>query len=189
MILTPDNEYCIVADACVLMPMPMCDTLLRLAEEPSFFRIAWSEQILEEVGRGLAGPQFGYPADKVDRRLRTMREAFPEAMTVVPSSLIEGISGLPDPGDRHIVALAIHAHAHTIVTDNLRHFPQATLAPHNLTALCADDFLVHQFHLAPTGVLEKLDGQATAIRQRRENVLRFLQPSAPQFCKLCASLR
>jgi hypothetical protein len=46
MILTPDNEYCVVPDACVLMPMPICDTLLRAAEEPSLFRIAWSEQIL-----------------------------------------------------------------------------------------------------------------------------------------------
>jgi len=53
MILTPDNEYCVVLDACVLMPMPLCDTLLRLAEEPAHFCIAWSDQILSEVRRAL----------------------------------------------------------------------------------------------------------------------------------------
>ncbi len=187
MILTPDNEYCIVPDSCVLMPMPICDTILRLAEDPSLFRIVWSEQILDEVGRGLAAPRFGYPPDKVERRLRAMRAAFPEAMATIPPDLIDGVSGLPDPDDRHVVALAIHAHAHTIVTDNLRHFPEAALSPHNLTALSADDFLVHQFHLAPATLLDKLDRQAAAIRQRREEILRLLQPSAPQFCKLCAA--
>jgi hypothetical protein len=53
MIHSPDNEYCVVPDACVLMSMPLCDTFLRAAEDHAFFRIAWSEQILEEVRRGL----------------------------------------------------------------------------------------------------------------------------------------
>jgi hypothetical protein len=34
MILAQDNEYAAVLDACVLVPMPLCDTLLRLAEDP-----------------------------------------------------------------------------------------------------------------------------------------------------------
>ena len=53
MILTQDNEYAVVLDACVLAPMPLCDTLLRLAEDPSMYRPLWSGNILQEVGNVL----------------------------------------------------------------------------------------------------------------------------------------
>jgi hypothetical protein len=116
MILASDNEVCVVADACVLLPMPLCDTMLRSAEEPSFFRIVWSEEVLNEVRRGLVGENFGY----------------------------------------------------------------------NLTALSADDFLVHQYHLNPEVMLEKLDRQAAGIRKRRFEILQYLQKSAPTFCQICS---
>lgn len=186
MILTPDNEYCVVLDACVLMPMPLCDTLLRAAEEPSFFCMVWSEQILEEVRRGLEGPRFGYSILQVDRRFQAMNAAFPEALRKVPPGLIEAIQGLPDPDDRHVVALAIHARVNTIVTNNVRDFPAEVLSQHDLTALSADDFLVHQYHLNPQIMLEKLDRQAAGIRQQREDILKLLHSSVPRFCELCA---
>jgi hypothetical protein len=53
MISAQDNEYVVLLDACVLVPMPLCDTLLRLAEEPAFYRPLWSEEILREVGDAL----------------------------------------------------------------------------------------------------------------------------------------
>jgi predicted nucleic acid-binding protein len=186
MILTPDNEYCVVADACVLIPMPLCDTLLRAAEEPSFFRIVWSEHVLAEVRRCLVSERFGYSAGQAERRIRAMCSAFPEACIAVPPSLIDGIQGIPDPDDRHVVALAIHAHADTIITDNLRHFPAEVLSIHGLTALSADEFLVHQYHLNPETMFEKLDRQAAGIRKRRLEVLQYLQKSAPTFCQICA---
>lgn len=31
------SQYVAVLDTCVLAPMPLCDTLLRLAEEPAFY--------------------------------------------------------------------------------------------------------------------------------------------------------
>lgn len=187
MILTPNNEYCVVPDACVLMPMPVCDTLLRAAEEPSFFRVAWSEQILKEVRDGLEGSRFGYSTEQVNRRIRAMNAAFPEALTAVPPGLIDGMLGLPDPNDRHVVALAIHAHANTIVTDNVRDFPDEALSPHNLTVLSADEFLVHQYHLDPQIMLEKLDRQAAGIRRQRGDILLLLQNSVPKFSQLCAT--
>jgi predicted nucleic acid-binding protein len=134
MILTPNNEYCVVLDACVLIPMPLCDTLLRSAEEPSFFRIAWSLRIMDEVQKALEGPRFGYSAEQVERRIRLMNAAFPEAFQEVPQNLIDSITGLPDPNDRHVVALAIHAQAHTIVTANVRDFPSKVMAPHDLSS-------------------------------------------------------
>jgi predicted nucleic acid-binding protein len=186
MILTSDNEFCVVADACVLLPMPLCDTVLRSAEEPSFFRIVWSEEILKEVRQGLVGQNFGYSASQADRRIQKMCAAFPEAVVAVPPRLIDGIQGIPDPGDRHVVALAVQSHADMIVTDNLRHFPAEALSGYNLTALSADDFLVHQYHLNPEVMLEKLDRQAAGIRKRRFEILQYLQKSAPTFCQICS---
>ncbi|MGK7874185.1 MAG: hypothetical protein AB4426_12985 [Xenococcaceae cyanobacterium] len=43
----------VVLDACVLIPMPLCDILLRAAEA-SLYRFHTSEQILEETARNLA---------------------------------------------------------------------------------------------------------------------------------------
>ena len=143
MILTPDNEYCIVPDACVLIPMPLCATVLYLAEAPSFFRMVWSDEILHEVRRGLTSPNFGYTEAQVEYRINKMNSVFPDALHPLPGRLIEGIAGLPDQDDRHVVALAIHAHANTIVTENVRDFPADVLAPHNITVLSPDDFLVH----------------------------------------------
>jgi hypothetical protein len=76
--------------------------------------------------------------EQVDRRIRMMKAAFPEALTAVPPGLINGIEGLPDPNDRHVVGLAIQAHAKIIVTDNVRDFPDEARSHHNLTVLSAD---------------------------------------------------
>jgi hypothetical protein len=40
-------------DACVLVPMPLADSLLRLAEPPAVFDARWSEDILVEMSRTL----------------------------------------------------------------------------------------------------------------------------------------
>jgi predicted nucleic acid-binding protein len=187
MILTPDNEYAVVLDACVLIPMPLCDTLLRSAEEPSFFRIAWSREILDEVERSLARPPFCYSSVQINRRISAMESAFPEALYDIPPNLIESVTCTSDPNDRHVVALAIHSHANTIVTNNVRHFRTEGLLPHGLTILSADEFLVHQYHLNPAIMLEKLDRQAAGIRKQRTDILQLLCPSAPEFYRICVN--
>ncbi|MHB8302632.1 MAG: PIN domain-containing protein [Acidobacteriaceae bacterium] len=145
--------------------MPLCDTLLRFAEEPAFFCIFWGPKILEEVSYGLRGPRFGYTEQQVSRRLDSMRQAFPEACVVVPDGFIDGIHGLPDPEDRHVVAAAICSHANAIVTENLKHFPAQVMSSHGILVQSADDFPIHRFHLNPLLALDKLDTQAAAIKK------------------------
>lgn len=169
MILTLDNEYSAVLDACVLAPMPLCDTLLRCAEEPALYRVLWSEQTLEEVYRTLR--KFDYTEEQAKRRLQKMREAFPEATISVPPGLLASVPGIPDPDDRHVAAAAIHAHAEVIVTANLKHFPGEALKPHGILVDTPDEFLAHQFHLNPDRVLDVLDTQASGIRQSRSALL------------------
>ena len=182
MILTPDNEYAAVLDACTLYPMPLCDTLLRLAEEPAFYRPLWSEEILREVGETLI--QHSYTDIQRDRRLETMRSCFPESMVDVPQELVDALLGLPDPRDRHVLAAAIQGKANAIITQNTKDFPSECLGRYGVLCQTADDFLVHQFYLEPSQILEKLDEQASNIRQDRETLLKNLSAAAPKFVKL-----
>ncbi len=131
------------------------------------------------------GEKFGYSPMQVDRRIQKMGAAFPEATHCVPQTLINSIVGLPDPDDRHVVALAIHAHANSIVTENVKDFPKAVLNPHNLTVISTEDFLVNQFLLHPDIMHEKLDSQAAGIGKNREFVLSLLKKTVPRFCELC----
>lgn len=185
MILTPDNEYAVVLDACVLYPMPLCDTLLRLAEDPSFYRPHWSEQILREVGETLI--RRGYTEKQRDRRLNFMREFFPEAMVDVPEELVKAVATGPDVDDSHILAAAIMSKANAIITQNTKHFPAELLKKYGVLCHNPDDFLVHQFYLSPEQILEKLDEQASDTKQGRDELLENLSRAVPRFAHLVAT--
>jgi predicted nucleic acid-binding protein len=181
MILTLDNEYTVLLDACVLVPMPLCETLLRLAEEPALYRPLWSDSILQEVGTVLE--RMKYSPAQVQRRLDAMRIAFPEASVHVPDDLIQGVTCIPDPKDRHVLAAAIRGGADAILTLNDRDFPPECLAQYDIDRLSPDEFLTHQYYLRPGVVLDKLDAQAVAIRETRDDVTRRLRKrfQAPRF--------
>jgi hypothetical protein len=84
------NRFIAVLDTCVLAPMPVADTLLRLAEEPAFYVPRWSRDILEELRRTLIG-RFGYTKEQADRRITMMDRAFPEAMVDGYEDLVEAM--------------------------------------------------------------------------------------------------
>jgi predicted nucleic acid-binding protein len=183
MIFTQENEYSAVLDACVLVPASLCDTLLRLAEEPAMYRPLWSEQILAEMVKALRTKLHRSVADTTYRR-NQMTDSFPEAMVKVPPDLLMAVEGMPDPNDRHVLAAAIMARADTIVTQNTKHFPKECLESYGVLCQTADDFLVHQYHLCPQLVLDKLDDQGIGIAQDRAYVVGSLKGSVVNFCKL-----
>ena len=185
MILTPDNEYTAVLDACVPYPMPLCDTLLRLAEDPSFYRPLWSEQILQEVGNILL--EKSYSQAQKERRLNVMRQCFPEALVEVPEELIAAVGTIPDLNDHHVLAAAIASKANAIITQNTKHFLPECLEKYGVLCQNADDFLVHQYYLGPEQFAEKLDEQAAAVKQERNMLLQNLAKAAPRFCKLIST--
>ena len=47
-------DYRVILDACVLIPMPLADTLLRMAEAPRLFLPRWSQVIMDEACHALA---------------------------------------------------------------------------------------------------------------------------------------
>jgi hypothetical protein len=182
MILMPENEYAVVLDACVLVPMPLCDTLLRLAEEPGLYRPLWGEEILREVSAALG--RMGYSQEARDRRVNAMRSAFPEALVEVPKEITEALGDLPDQKDRHVVAAGIVRNANAIVTLNKKHFPPECLEKYGILSQSPDEFLIHQYQLARERVLDQLDYQAANIGQERTWLVRELEKVAPNFAKV-----
>jgi len=118
-----------------------------------------------------------------------MNKAFPEAMVTVPKSLAASLDGIPDKGDRPVLAAAIMAHANVIVTQNTRHFPKDYLDEFGILCQTADEFLIHQYHLGGQLVLDKLDDQAAGITKSREYVIKSLRNAAPKFAELVEARR
>jgi predicted nucleic acid-binding protein len=183
MIFTPGTDYSAVLDACVLVPMALCDLLLRLAEEPAMYRPLWSEQILTEMAKALK-TKLHRSSEAAAWRRQQMKLAFPEAMVTVPSALLKAVECIPDKDDRHVLAAAIMASADAIVTQNTRHFPKDCCQKYGVRCQTPDDFMIDQYHLNSQLVLDKLDDQAAGISQNREFVVASLRASVPKFCKL-----
>jgi predicted nucleic acid-binding protein len=154
------DRYVAVLDSCVLAPMPIADTLLRLAEEPAFYTPRWSPDILHELDRTLI-KKFGYTPLQVERRLNAMQNAFPDAVVDGYQDLIKAMKN--NPKDRHVLAAAIKCGAHAIVSDNKKHFPPETLAPYGLECISADEFFESQYHLDPDSFIAALVNQALEI--------------------------
>lgn len=129
-----------VLDACVLYPAGLRDFLLRLAAAGAY-RPRWSSVILDEVVQSIQRNLPALRGSDLARTAALMNEAFPEAAVVGFESLIHGLA-LPDPDDRHVLAAAIKTGAATIVTLNLKDFPQGILAFHGVTAVHPDAFVL-----------------------------------------------
>jgi len=180
MIFTQENEYSAVLDACVLVPAVLCDTLLRLAEEPAMYRPLWSQHIMTEMARALE-TKLHRTAAEISYRQSEMNKAFPEAMVCVPPSLTRALDCIPDEEDKPVLATAIMGHANVIVTQNTKHFPKGCIDAYGILCHTADDFLIHQFTLCGQVVLDKLDDQAAAITKDRSYVIEGLRRCAPGF--------
>lgn len=76
-------SFGIVADACVLVPAALRDTMLRVAAK-GLYRLYWSQHILEEVSRVLV--QQGMTSEEgAHRLLARMRETFSDVLDALES--------------------------------------------------------------------------------------------------------
>ena len=151
-------RYTVALDACALVPIVLADTLLRVAER-GLYRPLWSERILAEAQGAILAIHPDIDAAMVARRFTDMGDAFDDAKVMGWEDLVETIS-LPDPDDRHVVAVAIRGGARAIVTGNLVDFPSDALAAFDLEAVHPDDFLLDQLDLSPVTVQDVVREQA-----------------------------
>ena len=114
--ITQTNAFVVVLDTCVLAPMPLCDTLLRLAEDPAFYIPRWSAGILDELRRVLCRMQ--YSGAQAERRITAMQTAFEDACVTGYSDLVASM--INEEKDGHVLAAAVRTGAHAILTENVK---------------------------------------------------------------------
>lgn len=90
-----------------------------------------------------------------------MERAFEDASVAGYEALAGSLTDLPDPDDAHVIAAAVRTRASVIVTENMRHFPEAVLAPLDLEAKTADSFIADTIDLDPGRAI-------AAVRRMRE---------------------
>lgn len=178
--IAPSNHYIAVLDTCVLAPMPLCDTLLRMAEDPAFYIPKWSADIMSELRRTLQ--RMGYTPAQAERRIVAMESSFEDASVTGYECLVGAMTN--DPKDRHVLAAAVRCGAHAIITHNGKHFRPAAAEAYDLDILTPDDFLTHQFHFNDELLVEKLVAQAAARKVSLDGLLDRLERSVPNAVKL-----
>ena len=150
-------------DACVLVPVAPCDTVLRMADQGAF-RPLWSQKVLDEAQRALERIHSEVDPNRFLSRFRSMNEAFDDALVTGWETLTAGIK-LPDPDDTHVVAAALVGRADVIVTENAKDFPDDVLVPLGLKAVRLDEFLLDQFDLSPRAACRIINEQVAAMKR------------------------
>jgi predicted nucleic acid-binding protein len=176
------SQNIVVLDTCVLVPMPLCDTLLRLAEAPPLYIPRWSDDILRELRSTLL--RMGYTTAQAARRISAMDAAFEDAKVTGYERMVASMTN--DPKDRHVLAAAVRCAARAIVTDNVRHFPPRSVKPYHVDVLTPDEFLMRQLHLNEDLLRERIAAQAVARGVQIDDLFDRLAKWAPKAVRLLA---
>ena len=174
-------------DACVLLPMPLADTLLRMAERPRLYVPRWSDDILDEVSRNLVAKLHKTPHQAL-RREQAIRQAFPAAC--VPPDHRDLIPRMTnDPKDRHVLSAAVASSTPLIITYNLDDFKPEDLDPWNIAAIGPSEFLERLYLSNPQLVVGKLMEQSRKSGFELPDFLLRLHRAVPSFVDFLISQR
>lgn len=160
MIYSP--RFTVVLDANVIYPAPIRDLLLNLADL-EIYSPKWSEIIHEEWLRNLLKKRPDLKRSQLNRTVRMMNEAFPDAEVSGFEELIDELE-LPDENDRHVLALAIKCKADAIITFNKKDFPKKYLKQFDIEVYDPDKFVKLLFGLSPTIVKQAFENQLKSLK-------------------------
>lgn len=176
-------------DANILYPVYLRDALLRLAEA-EVYQVRWSREILDEMSRNILKNRPDLAAESVERLVRFMEEAFPDAMVEGHEPLIPAM--INDPKDRHVLAAAIRARCDVIVTSNLGDFPPEACDPYDVDVQTPDEFLRYQWEIEdPDYLLAVLETWAASLKKpplTSEELLVTLGRVVPRFSETALQL-
>lgn len=152
------DRFTALADACVLASALKRNILLSFAEE-QFFRIRWSETILDETEGAIAKLMARKGIAKPDESSKVQRgrieSAFEEAMVYGFDPLIPSLEAINEK-DRHVLAAAIKTCASVIITDNIKDFDAEYCANFDIEPQSADTFIANCIALAPSASIAVL---------------------------------
>lgn len=157
-------SFTVVYDACVLYPASIRDLVVELARS-GLLRAKWTAAIHAEWINAIVRARPEVDRARLEYAAQLMNRAVADCLVTGFESLEAGLSALPDPDDRHVLAAAIHCGAQEIVTFNLRDFPDSVLRPYGIRAIHPDTFVEHILDLNTEAVCEAV----RTIRRRLAN--------------------
>ena len=160
-----------VYDACVLYPFHLRNILIQCAFD-GLVEARWSDAIHAEWIRNLAANTPSATVARLEATRDRMKAVLPMADVTGHDALIPDLS-LPDPDDRHVLAVAIAAKASVIVTWNLKDFPAEALEPHGVACRSPDEFLTDLHATFPAALID-------SVARARQNLRKTL-PSTDAF--------
>ena len=132
----------ILLDTCVLIPYPIRQMLLDLAENDLFFPL-WSDKIFEEW-EFVVSKNSKKLIESTKIEILSLKSKWKSSL--VPRDInLEKLVSLPDKNDRHVLASAIIGRAHFLLTNNLKDFPSRALARHNVIPRNVDSLFFELF--------------------------------------------
>jgi predicted nucleic acid-binding protein len=179
--------YSAVLDACVLIPYPLFDVLLRCADK-GLYRPLWSDEILDETQRTLI-KHLGLKPEMAAKRVGTMRRAFPDATVTGHEGLVPAMTN--DPKDRHVMAAAVRSNTGLIVTANIKDFAPEHLEPYGVTAIHPDEFLLDLLDLSQVAMIHTLHEMLAQNANPPTHVLELvatLDETVPRFAAELSAL-
>lgn len=162
----------VVYDACVLYPAPLRSLFMYLALG-GMFRAKWTAAIHEEWIRNAIRDYPGFTRTMANRVRDLMDAHVHDALVAGYEWRIPTLT-LPDPNDRHVLAAALQCRAATIVTFNLRHFPDSALQRHGVTARHPDEFVTKYLDSHEDSVCAAVRLQRASLKNPPLSVDRFL---------------
>lgn len=145
-------------------------------------RARWSRDLLEETAASLAEKGHDDSLEDFDRWRGNEVEVVRDGLVEDYERWIPKVD-LPDPDDRHVLAAAIECGATTIVTSNLKDFPEASLTRFGIVAKSPDEFALACINANPV--------LAAAIVSSHPNPGRFLDrlgASLPEAARYLSAL-
>jgi hypothetical protein len=135
------DELLAVLDANVLYPQWLRDVMLTLAAM-GYYEPRWSTQIIDEMRRNVLADHPSIDPHRFDdTTIAALGAAFPEAWVDPAGELIATMDNAP--ADRHVLAAAIAAESHLIVTANVVDFRSPRfVASGKVTIETPTDFLI-----------------------------------------------
>jgi hypothetical protein len=173
----------VALDSCVLYPLPLRDTLLRVAAQ-NLYAVRWSSRILDEVARNLVEDRRA-TSEQAAGLIDAMRRAFRDAeLSEAAIAKLES-SMTNEPSDRHVLAAAAASDdVDAIITPSLRHFPGVACEPLGIRIVHPDEFLCEIYARAPAQLEDALGKQAADLSRPPltvDDVLDRLSATVPDF--------
>jgi predicted nucleic acid-binding protein len=143
------------------------------------FRAKWTNRIHDEWIGNLLKNRPDLKREQLEKTRRLMNTATRDCLVEGYDHLVESVK-LPDEGDRHVLAAAIHAHADVIVTFNLKDFPPKVLRRYKVAAVHPDDFVTHLIEMDSAAVCEATRLHRARLRNPSKTIEEYLMTQSNQ---------